>query len=784
FVFWAQPANAAAFTVSDMRHIKVSYEKATSNDELRDAFYAAVNSYKVTGSVDMDVTLYRPFAQINFGTADWAEAVSAGIGTVQTQVAVQGVYTQLNTYYGSVEGETTATFAFANIPSGDNETLKCDADNDGTNEEYRWLSMNYVLVPAEKMMSNGVAMDVKSETVYNNIPVANVPMQRNYRTNIVGNLLTSGAVFNVVINPIYNEPDYNVTQWDGTVADDVQPNAEGVYEIKTPAQLAWVAEQVDGGNTFDRKTVKLVSDLHLDNKPWNPIGDVYHDFCGTFDGNGHAIYNLYVDLTGAPAYQTAGLFASISGYATIKNFTIENAVVKNLNTGSACGTAVVVGSSRFSVHGNVEVEDVTVKNAVVEGNHYVGGIVGYHRGGDISGCKVEGIQLTATPDDLDKNGVYDNGDKVGGIVGFQGSLYSISNCTVNNFAIKGYRELGGIVGEFSSVGSLVINKATNGTVTIDQTITSYNEFPKAANAGEIVGRQLDGKARGNVAENVEVKQIVVSKESLQSALDNMAEVGNYILTFANNITGDVTVTEKKDVKVVIDGDKKKYDGTINIYGNSGDQNAELVVKNVNFETSTNGEVFVYGFNTGTSDYSRYPDAVTVEDCTFTAKGEAVHTAVGVKLASGQGDFNIISCTATNMHSLAQFQSHEKAAIIDGAELNGCKNGVSFGNTAEAVLKNSTINSEAYGVRGDGDGRNCNLTVTNTTINSKLPIVARKMTNADYTYAVKLETTNLGGAENYHVVFTKGSDDVDPVAPVGKWSIEGANDFKVYPRDEN
>ncbi|MBQ7941420.1 MAG: hypothetical protein IJ328_03305, partial [Muribaculaceae bacterium] len=77
------------------------------------------------------------------------------------------------------------------------------------------------------------AMDVKSETVYNNIPVANVPMQRNYRTNIVGNLLTSGAVFNVVINPIY--------------VDDL-PNTE--------AERLAMAAQVGG-------TVMLTEDLVL-----------------------------------------------------------------------------------------------------------------------------------------------------------------------------------------------------------------------------------------------------------------------------------------------------------------------------------------------------------------------------------------------------------------------------------------------------------------------------------------------------------------------------------------
>lgn len=254
FVFWAQPEGAAAFDVSDMRHIKVKYD-GVSNDELRDAFYHAENGFHVTGAVNLDVTLYRPFAQLNFGTADWAEAVSAGVveSELQTQVAVQGVYTQLNTYYGSVEGETTAVFTLANLPADPNKSLYCDADKDGKDEEYRWLAMNYVLVPAEKMMSNGVAMDVKSSTVYNNIPVPNVPLQRNYRTNIVGNLLTTGAVFNVEISPIYEEPDYVINVWDGSSANAPEVDTNGDVVIKTANELAGFAAAVNAGDTFKGK---------------------------------------------------------------------------------------------------------------------------------------------------------------------------------------------------------------------------------------------------------------------------------------------------------------------------------------------------------------------------------------------------------------------------------------------------------------------------------------------------------------------------------------------------
>lgn len=74
-VFWAQSPQAAdngVYNISDLRAVKVNYANAKSNDEYRDAFYAYVEPFQVTQSFTQEVTLHRPFAQINFGTSDLA----------------------------------------------------------------------------------------------------------------------------------------------------------------------------------------------------------------------------------------------------------------------------------------------------------------------------------------------------------------------------------------------------------------------------------------------------------------------------------------------------------------------------------------------------------------------------------------------------------------------------------------------------------------------------------------------------------------------------------------
>lgn len=76
---------------------------------------------------------------------------------------------------------------------------------------------------------------------------------------------SSGAK-NIVVNNAYNP-------WDGVSTEEVTPNAAGEYEVASPAQLAWVAATVNGGEKFEGKTVKLTSDIDLAGHAWTPIGN-------------------------------------------------------------------------------------------------------------------------------------------------------------------------------------------------------------------------------------------------------------------------------------------------------------------------------------------------------------------------------------------------------------------------------------------------------------------------------------------------------------------------------
>lgn len=211
FVFWAQAEGATCYDIDDLKNIKISYEGAVANDETRDAFYATRKELKVNGALTETIKLYRPFAQVNFGTADLFDAAAAGFIPAQSAFTATDVANVFDTFNaeGKVEGPATdkVTFAAAEIPGG-GETL---VTKDGT--KYLWMTMNYILPvgkQGEKHISNVTAEFIPESGDPITASAPQAPVQNNYRTNILGNLLTSQVIFNVEIVPIFNEPDNDI----------------------------------------------------------------------------------------------------------------------------------------------------------------------------------------------------------------------------------------------------------------------------------------------------------------------------------------------------------------------------------------------------------------------------------------------------------------------------------------------------------------------------------------------------------------------------------------------
>ena len=204
FVFWAQ-AEDAPYDVTDLKSIKVQDYTSGANDEKRDAFYAIRKELKVNGALTETIKLYRPFAQVNFATADYADAQKAGFSPAVSSFTASGAATTFDTFAAEGKDEVAVALTEANVPADVLKTL------DG--KTYTRLAMNYLIPFGKQGETHNI--DVTATIKANNgeavkVSAPNAPVQNNYRTNILGNLLTSQVIFNVEIVPAFEEPDNDI----------------------------------------------------------------------------------------------------------------------------------------------------------------------------------------------------------------------------------------------------------------------------------------------------------------------------------------------------------------------------------------------------------------------------------------------------------------------------------------------------------------------------------------------------------------------------------------------
>lgn len=263
---------------------------------------------------------------------------------------------------------------------------------------------------------------------------------------------------------------------------------EPEYHIKTAEQLAGIAKLVNEGTvTFEGKTVYLDNDLDLAGIEWISIGtgrgglndDKPYCFCGTFDGQGHVISNLYSRDSLLVAnednernlYRT-GLFGNVNG-GEIRNLGVLDADVSiDSNDVSAAGEAILVD---FLVNGKIT--NCWTTGRIASGSYLeknIGGIVGV----TLRKCTISGCYSTATlTGNFANSGGYYNPnlylppETIGGIVGtrFDGNL-TVTDCWFGGKIVVNsiLAAVGGIVGYTDDqLGSGTVNNCMVTTTDMD-----------------------------------------------------------------------------------------------------------------------------------------------------------------------------------------------------------------------------------------------------------------------------------------------------------------------------
>ena len=239
------------------------------------------------------------------------------------------------------------------------------------------------------------------------------------------------------------------------------------YEISTAAELAWFRDYVNNESQYASATLTEDIDLsefchaadaatNTEELSWVPIGNG-RMYCGTFDGNGKTIRNLYINST----IMYKGFFGYANG-GSIKNITFDNAKVKNTHYN---GTGILTGAFEKCTIENIK----TLANCSVEGTYNTGGIAGTGTG-NISNCENRAMV----------NGT----NNVGGIVG-NSSDNTISSCA-NYGAVTGTKSnVGGMVGFF--ISGTIQNCANYGDISGADYVGNQIGYASICNLNNVLG---------------------------------------------------------------------------------------------------------------------------------------------------------------------------------------------------------------------------------------------------------------------------------------------------------
>lgn len=685
--FWAQNPNCTAYTTTDLKNVTIDYA-GLNNDETRDAFFKA-ETFTVTGNTEIDVVLKRPFAQINVGVyqTDWDAAKASGIEIEKSKVTIENAATSINLLTGEVGGEQTVEYGFDIIPAqfATPETLDVDLDKDGTKENYVYLSMSYILANDE---TTGYAKTALEDLDFTFAPISGnninfseglnaVPVQRNWRTNIIGKILTGDVTFNITIDPIY-DGEYN--------NGEAQPvNINGVY-------YATIQDAVN--NVKDGDVIKVATGKYTE------VVKVASGKNFTLEAAGPNVVIAALD------HQSNGTPSTVK----VKGITFDNSItLAGWFTGTAQNIAPCVGAWG----GNLTFEDCTFIVAGTSGRE-TGVMTWWTTENNVmslsfNNCTFEGQNDHANARAMQIYGYVDmevsnctfntNKDYTLKYVANEGNIATFSNNIVNNS--ENFVELGSSAYPGSNYTANIINNTLGNGVNTHIIANNENQNVNLNGNVSVIAEGVVKDANGNY--------IASSNEGITNAISDGATTinliqGNYVIpSSAQGKTLTIIGTgTPEDVKVAV---TKVGSGGENCdYGLDG--------STVTFESitiTTNSSTYIgYARCNGTykncvinGTYTLYGDS-KFERCTFNVSGDV---------------YNIWTWGAKNMEfDRCTFNSDGKALLLyqEGTNtVNLTVKSCIFNDNGGLTSKKAAIE---IGDAPYGATSTYNVTVSGTTVN--------------------------------------------------------------------
>ncbi len=364
-VFWAQNKDCGYYTL-DGKQVTAVYEGKNANDDVRDAFYNFIPNFNPANPETTSFALQRPFAQLNAAVKNSdIEAVEASDVVLTTSTVEVDTYTGFNIATGDVTGnKSTVTFVATAVPS--TEVFRTD---------YTLLSMNYLLVPKAGMVSNAAfSFNAKKPSgdafTFTGTSYNDVPLKQNYRTNILGELLTKPTDIEVTIDAAFGG------------AEDIDGVKAVTTNVATIAELQAAIDAAAPGHNVIRfeqdinaaSTRAALAEIKILQKAGV---NLTIDGCGykfegaiTVDGNGRSTgaetltftnIKFYTDHTTNFTFINAPSKMTINGtdrYNYSHNVTIDGCSFEFVGDGSV----TEIGSASFTGTYNLRMHNCTATN--------------------------------------------------------------------------------------------------------------------------------------------------------------------------------------------------------------------------------------------------------------------------------------------------------------------------------------------------------------------------------------------------------------------------------------
>ena len=737
-LFWAHVAGNEVYDVKDLTKVTITSPDVANNVNAQ-AFVGRDFVRDCVSDAKGKVTLHRPVSQLNIGTTKasltgYPVPFQNPVVLNGSTVKVTGLATTFDIAKMCATGElaTEYTYTGQTIPAGDLTVAEVG---------YAYVAMNYIgFAPAE---AEGATVTVSyvintSEGDIDNV-IENVPVKPNYRTNIIGNLITSKSDYIVELDAEWGTPDAGdifIVKTDEELAAAVKSDAE-IVEIILGADLNISAANAAALAGAETKKITISGNKSLSRTTTEyytlTIKDAYNNVVKAVNPEAKLVLQD-LNLTSNKEKGTWDIYDIL-----FKN----DVTLKNVNALQSSALDDTVQNAKFENLTITESHDyyalwICAAEMNVEWN-----------GGEVNCPNGRGIKID---DEYLENPGH-------------------TTLTINNVVFN-TKKKAAIVAK-SSADVTVNTTKIDITNTVDPINEVWVDEDAAANYDKVTVNEGTDKA---LEGSGDVPVVVSTPEELQAAI-NAAKEGKNLIYFKNVIISDtnITVLQKVGVNIIIDGNDKEFDGTFILQGGEqGNSTETLIFQNINFKHEETGTFYFIDANSA-EVAERYVHNVTVDNCTF--EGSADAAALRFRQAY---NLTVSNTSVVSGHSLLQAYG-TTGITIDNVDVEAGR-GVSLGTSTGVEIKNSEFTVNSYGVRGENDGKqyNINVSVVKSTIKSKQPIVIRRVTDADHTYALTLDNADLQTEEEYHVVFTNGADDAEYVKPTGKWSLTGADAYNVFP----